>query len=447
MFAGRHTASLLVLLLLTATAPAFAQTCAPAGFTTPSASLSSWLPVVFLAMLVGFLFAAILYMGSQYLRNAEMEVWARTEFSEAAVSAFFVANALLFLAILNAAIVPTFAGSNDIYDTAYCYINDVTNQLAHVYGKIATAIFAWGMFGYLGGSLAAVIPIFFIQLKVGVSASPFYGLGIVATTLGVASSFLSFSIFSIVGQGVFLGFVNDTMSRFFLPLGIILRSFALTRRLGGTLMAVAIVLFIGYPMTMLMNQTIYNSVAPFQEPTSGTTALFLRNMQGTAGTFIDSLQLMMGPVPYIKFWSNCNNARVSNLSPELQRALTTVVPAWVLRAINGPYTGIACGVWKAVAWYVAIILWILDFIITLAKFGLFLITLLAFSTYGTFSGPSTLIDNAFDYFAAFLPFAIQPMIAAFLLPLLDIIVLVTAIRSLSPALGGEATISGLMALI
>ncbi|MFH1447999.1 MAG: hypothetical protein ABIG39_03990, partial [Candidatus Micrarchaeota archaeon] len=100
--------------------------------------------------------------------------------------------------------------------------------------------------------------------------------------------------------------------------------------------------------------------------------------------------------------------------------------------------------WLWFCWLFAIIEWIINFIIAIFKaFAFMLVVISAVLRVGV----AEVTAEGFDYYAHLIPWAMQPITAAFMFPVLNLIIVVTAIRSLSEAMGGESRITGLAQFI
>lgn len=81
---------------------------------------------------------------------------------------------------------------------------------------------------------------------------------------------LSFTLASLEIQGVLLYFIAATSLSALLPIGLILRSFYFTRRLGGAIIAITIALFVVFPLTYVMDAQL---VSAYSAGTSGVGAI------------------------------------------------------------------------------------------------------------------------------------------------------------------------------
>ncbi len=113
----------------------------------------------------------------------------------------------------------------------------------------------------------------------------------VVSMLGYVIEALSFTLASLEIQGVLLYFVAATSLTALLPIGLILRSFYFTRRLGGTIIAITIALFVVFPLTYVMDAQL---VSAYSAGTSG-----IGSISSTANSLKESVggSLMSANVP------------------------------------------------------------------------------------------------------------------------------------------------------
>jgi hypothetical protein len=92
---------------------------------------------------------------------------------------------------------------------------------------------------------------------------------------------------SIEVQGFLLMFISASAMSLLMPIGITLRCFYFTRRLGGAILAITIGLFAVLPMTYVLDATIINSYAVSFNPSSLTTTM--SNATGLQGNLLNEV--------------------------------------------------------------------------------------------------------------------------------------------------------------
>ncbi|MEW6328755.1 MAG: hypothetical protein AB1468_01425 [Candidatus Micrarchaeota archaeon] len=393
------------------------------GSTLTVSAWSAWVPLALIALIIGYMLVALLIMAASFLHSPELHAYARREFVEVSVSVWFVGSIIFFVFLLNTLIQDlATVGGEDYMSIAQGYTNRVSADILAAFGKTVKAQFGIGLVQYLGGGagfgacvgkqcpkpeaegqagavVPPVIPLFPIFLGFSFSFAPFYGLSIISNIINTGSNLLSLALFSMIGQFVLLQFISETMFKIFLPVGIVLRSFTLTRKLGATIMAVAIGAYVVYPLTLVMNSEMYSSV----------------------------LQM-----PREEYWGAL--------------PLKMLDMGDITDAFQGPRFSKYCDKWWKFPWcfLLAIIMWVWSMVRAFIEIIAFVLVMIASVFY---PGVGEVAASGFDYYADAVPWMMQPMVAALFFPILDLIIVVTAMRSLSTALGGEARITGLAEFI
>ncbi len=122
----------------------------------------------------------------------------------------------------------------------------------------------------IDNSMGLLIPISGIYTILGLIASLKFSIGIVSITLSTLLrpilsierdiiEMLTFINLSIYVQSVLLKFVDIVSLSVLLPVGMILRVFYFTRRLGSSILALTLALFMVFPMTYVLNATLISN--------------------------------------------------------------------------------------------------------------------------------------------------------------------------------------------
>ena len=119
----------------------------------------------------------------------------------------------------------------------------------------------------LDSSLELLLPVSGLYITLGLISSTQLDLGIASISFSTILApvlsqqdfiitALTFAIISIYTQSALLSVVSIVAVPFLLPIGLVLRTFYPTRRLGGTMVAIAIGLFAVFPLTYLLDAQI-----------------------------------------------------------------------------------------------------------------------------------------------------------------------------------------------
>ncbi len=132
---------------------------------------------------------------------------------------------------------------------------------------------------YVGIGTLSTINISVVVVSVGLA-----GLKIFLSPLHGIIDFLTANIFLIAAQAALLKFIAITAVPVLLPVGLILRTFYFTRRLGGAIIAVAIGFFAVFPMTYVFDAEVMNAYA------NGSTAQIFSSALGAVNSATSATQ-------------------------------------------------------------------------------------------------------------------------------------------------------------
>jgi len=248
------------------------------------------------AIISMFVLVGIAYLLSRALNNRRLEDWAKDEFLQALVSAAIVGALVLLLAPKNGLIIGLFntltpenleipvwnsylnyvgssgttalltgsgpgvsneqisasfigcpAGSSG---TILCFSYSYMTLLEHSIIQLSADLLTFNILIELLASLS--FNLILVQL------TPLSGLTSVSQVVGsIIQSLLFLGVMSGV-QLALLHFINSTALTIFLPIGVVLRCFFATRKIGGLLMGIAIGLYLVYPLILAMNAIAVN---------------------------------------------------------------------------------------------------------------------------------------------------------------------------------------------
>ncbi|MFH1393821.1 MAG: hypothetical protein ABII71_05695 [Candidatus Micrarchaeota archaeon] len=219
----------------------------------------------------------IAYLISRAMNNRKLEDWSKNEFMQVLISAAIVGALFLLMnpgtgiiitlfnglvagshvTIINGGETVTATGcdaATGIYDSsALCF---ATNYLTILEGLI---------FGIIGSLFSLVVIVdlfakFSIDLII-LEISPFAGLSSVVQVINTMLQSLIFLGIIVGVEKALMHFIGMTALNVFLPIGVVLRSFFGTRRIGGALMALAVGLYIVFPLTIALNAISVGQIA------------------------------------------------------------------------------------------------------------------------------------------------------------------------------------------
>ncbi len=221
------------------------------------------------------------YMLGEFLKNARVLVWARTELLQVGVS--------LIITLLLVQTVIFFCGFS-IVDIAKSVEGDaaVTTSLTAMGGSATDNAFAisekfmlWQMRD-TSRTLGAIryiaalyelrstqsdwsCPMFCLLGATGRSSSPQSGETSFLGVTGMLMNSMTLSLLSEIFQLFTLKYIETGMFLLLLPVGVILRSVPFMRQVGGTIIAIVVAMFILYPLLLSFEALFWPSYSPSTE--------------------------------------------------------------------------------------------------------------------------------------------------------------------------------------
>jgi hypothetical protein len=233
--------------------------------------------LVSMLVLVGFA-----YLLSRIMNNRKLEDWAKNEFLQVLISAAMVGGLVALMAPDTGIIMKAFDSlvPNDnnnslglVYFNAtaangassgtfsshsvFCSASGISTGTALCYAYSYLTLLEWQITGLVSMifSINVLLDIFSkvaIDIIV-VEVTPLSGLSSIVQVLNsIMQSLIFLGILTGV-EAALLMFANATALTVFLPLGIVLRCFFATRKVGGTLMAIAVGAYLIFPLAISLN--------------------------------------------------------------------------------------------------------------------------------------------------------------------------------------------------
>jgi len=199
------------------------------------------------------------------INNRKLEDWAKSEFMQVFVSAALVGGIYLLLAPGTGILTIAF---NSLVPAEGFTIPGPVGGTLPVSGcpDATTAIcYADNYLGYLSMQIMNIVGLIFginivldILSKVAidvivVEVTPLSGLSSVVQVFNSALQSLMFLGILVGVERALLAFIDKVALQVFLPIGVVLRTFFGTRRLGGVMIAIAIGAYLVFPLTICLN--------------------------------------------------------------------------------------------------------------------------------------------------------------------------------------------------
>jgi len=213
-----------------------------------------------LAVIMSAAFLGLAYMASQLFQLRVLEGWVRIELGELVNSMVIAVFCVALIATVNgaAAFLSGEAGATDVISAAQQFMATLYGDGHALYTKLAIAYFnvaKVASYSYTAGtSLGGYATISY-------SSSPASGMSPLVSEVGQALDSVANFMLLAAAQAAFLKFFGAA-ALVMLPVGIFLRSFSFTRKIGATLLAATIASAVIYPASVLLSQQVYNTFSP-----------------------------------------------------------------------------------------------------------------------------------------------------------------------------------------
>jgi hypothetical protein len=219
--------------------------------------VADWQVFAWWGFLIAALFIGLAYMAAKLLENPAIEAWVRIEAGELFISLIIIVLLLSLNTGANA-LTQMLTGDPSYQAAANSYLEEFRNAAGDLYNRMAEVSFRVNK--AVGFSFSAsYAPFDFISFTA--SAAPRSGMGELLGAVNNAMDSLSLTILFLEAQRLFLiFFLNAAVITF--PLGIVLRTFPLTRKLGAVVLAAAVATAVVYPLGLVVSKQIYNAYSP-----------------------------------------------------------------------------------------------------------------------------------------------------------------------------------------
>ncbi len=208
--------------------------------------VEGWQPLALLSVTLSFLAVGAVYAVASIFDLSRLRAMAKAEFLQAVVSALLI-GFLLTLTLGLSALSEDFTEGKSPPEFAGEYLHGVNERIEAV--GLPLEGFAMVL------SAIRELEVHIGTHELGVSGRPFAGLESATGQLESILSAIAFVKWLNLVQLYLFGFINVTMLHYFLPVGVVLRAFSLTRPVGALFMAVALGAYFVLPLTYVVNKT------------------------------------------------------------------------------------------------------------------------------------------------------------------------------------------------
>jgi len=207
------------------------------------------------AVAISSSFLALAYMASKLFGIPVLDAWVKVELRELAASMLIAVFCLGLIVTANSAsqFLVGESGTTNIIAVAQDFMqNTVYEDGKFIYGKLGVAYFNTAKsasYSYTAGTNIGVA-------SVSYSVSPASGMAPLVAEVGQAMDSVSNFMLLAAAQYSFLNFFGTAVG-VMLPVGIFLRAFSFTRKIGAVVLAAAIAAAVIYPASFVVSKEIY----------------------------------------------------------------------------------------------------------------------------------------------------------------------------------------------
>ncbi len=217
-----------------------------------------WQDVCLLGILISFFTISLLYMASQVFGNQGLAAWCKKEIFQVIVTALIFGGIFGFISFTCGFFKPSFFISlddngdgipdhpDDMFQYGTSYLEWLRDTSYTIYAEMAV----------LNSYVVKTTSTYVYQSPggLGVNLRPLMGLSSLSGILSFSmSTLLVGGVLTTIAQLRMLRVIQLMMFNMILPIGLLARCFEPFRRFGGSMIAIAIGLFIFYPFLLMLN--------------------------------------------------------------------------------------------------------------------------------------------------------------------------------------------------
>lgn len=377
-----------------------------------------------IALLISYTIVALGFMVSKVFNSREVENWSKIELREVLISTLYAAIILSFFPFFNAVLDEFSLKTNKItVEEMFIQLIDTTFQPLK---STIDYLFMFSTLNWIGwnpSANAGIPPIPSSPPIVDTPYSHFYNNVSVINVFNLFAQnlfpILFSAITSIIGQIVILHFFEKVLF-VFIGLGLVLRSFTFTRKMGGSLLAIVLGLFFLFKLLLVIESNIYismglnNEIELINSSSLNFFNLLSENISYLMEGMLKFFEVINLPMYFYQFISDCIKE---------------------LKAF-----GFLCFIF-------VFIMWIIDLFIAVIKISIGLIAL----SFGIISimlmGVVTISDTMDLIIVSSIALYSDVLVFGFFMPLLNIIIIMAGIKSLAETFGGDVSVINMLTFI
>ncbi|MBU0586338.1 hypothetical protein KJ780_02405, partial [Candidatus Micrarchaeota archaeon] len=218
--------------------------------------------IVGIAGMLTVLLIALLYMVSQYIQSPQLEGWARAEIRELIIAGITISIILSATVFSTGAITQVLTGKDPVnlisdVDGAFTVFKTALMNDYQDLVKIANRL---GLIIAYTYSASIGSPVY-IAIFFGNTTTPYMGGSALMQQLSVLAGSIANGIMIYSAMTLFMKFFYYLSSDFILPIGLALRFIPFTRKIGGTMIGLALAGLFVYPIAMALVAELHTNIA------------------------------------------------------------------------------------------------------------------------------------------------------------------------------------------
>ncbi|MEW6528719.1 MAG: hypothetical protein AB1391_02405 [Candidatus Micrarchaeota archaeon] len=238
--------------------PLMDQIVCSTGSASGFLSSLDWASTSFIALVVSVFFIAFFYLLATFFQNQQMIAFIKMEFYEVIIS--IVILVVIYMLLNGACSTKTGAIFPEVeskfYDKTIYY--SATNLLTD-FSDYTLIIMNIQYILYVYIDYVTSEEIYSTPAGVGATLKPTLGLGAaIKPVLNNAFTAEIIGVITTYAQAYVIDYGTYGLLKYFLPFALILRCFTLTRRIGGTIIAIVLVFLFIYPLLIIPTYTVVN---------------------------------------------------------------------------------------------------------------------------------------------------------------------------------------------
>ncbi len=220
----------------------------------------NWITMGLLALLTSYILLGLVYVVANVFGLRELYIVTKNELYQTSATAVMLGALIVFIPFINAltaniatsATSLTFTANPASYDFAIVEAQTYSTKMTQTVLKQTATLTA----ANLVAGILRTLTVRKVTGRIGGAFSPYPFLRPVMETTEVLINALNVAFGVFYMQFLVLEFVKKWALMLILPVGVVLRSFPFTRMVGGTMIAIAIALWLVLPLCIIMNRAL-----------------------------------------------------------------------------------------------------------------------------------------------------------------------------------------------